>query len=375
MLYQKATQSTRQAFFIAGFALASWAPLIPLTKQRLNLEEGRIGTVLLAFGLGSLLMMPLSGSLAARYGARKVFCYAFISILLTLPALTMISSFPLLMLVLFLFGAGIGAMDVVVNIHAVHVEKHLKRPIMSGMHALFSLGGLIGAGTVSLLLSLNLIPILCIFLVMVLLGIVMLRTQTGLLKIIEKDDAPLFVLPQGKVIFLGIFCCIAYLVEGSMLDWSGILLNIQYHLPLNQAGLGYTAFAITMTIGRFLGDFTIKRLGEKNVFFGSSLATLIGLILLVSSTQLWGAILAFLIIGLGISNLAPLLFTASGQQEKMSDTAAVAAVSTMGYTGILLGPALIGGLAHMSSISTAFMVIGTLFLLLTISAFIFKIKI
>lgn len=375
MLYRKAVNSSRLAFFIAGLALASWAPLIPLTKERLNLEEGGIGTVLLAFGLGSLLMMPISGSLAARFGCRTIFTLMFFCMLLTLPCLAMLHVLPLLMIALFFFGGAIGAMDVVINIHAVTLEKNLDKPIMSSMHALFSLGGLVGAGSISLLLNFGFSALFCVLVVIIFLSTLMLITYSGMMNIAEKDDTPFFVLPKGKVIFLGAFCCIAFLIEGAMLDWSGILLSTQHHLATNQTGIGYTLFAVTMTCGRFMGDTIMKKLGGKKVFLVSSLATILGLCLLILSTQLWITALAFLVIGLGISNFAPLLFTAAGQQTDMSDSTAIAAVATLGYAGILLGPALIGGIAHVSSIYGAFASIALVFILLTIMFISLKIKI
>ncbi|AOK46864.1 MFS transporter [Burkholderia sp. MSMB617WGS] len=346
--------ATRKAFFIAGCSLASWAPLIPLTKQRLQIENGAMGAVLLAFGLGSLLMMPISGMLAARYGCRRIFALAVLLVLATLPALVSLNAALPLAGVLFLFGAGIGAMDVVVNIHAVATEKRVQRPIMSGFHALFSLGGIVGAGVVSALLALGATPLFVVVLELLFIGLLTLSTWNGLSNEAERGDTPFFVLPLGSVIVLGFLCCVAYVMEGSMLDWSGILLSSQRDLDVNRAGLGYTLFAVTMTTGRFFGDKVVGLFGAKRVFIGSALLATSGFVLLVSSSSLWMLAAAFLLIGLGVANIAPMLFTASGNQSAMPDSHAVAAVSTLGYSGILIGPAMIGGLAHALSLAGAF---------------------
>lgn len=360
----KPIAATRKAFFIAGFSLASWAPLIPLTKERLQVDNGMMGIILLAFGLGSLLMMPLSGMLAARFGCRRIFTLALLLVLATLPALVTLDTVAPLALALFIFGAGIGAMDVVVNIHAVIVEKYVQKPIMSGFHALFSLGGIAGAAAVSLLLSWEIQPSKVVMMVIALLGLIMLLAWSGLMDEKQRRDTPFFVLPKGSVLLLGLLCCIAYVMEGSMLDWSGILLISQHNVDVRQAGLGYTLFAITMTVGRLLGDRVIKTFGAKRIFIGSALLATSGFIVLIVSNALFITALAFLLIGLGVANIAPMLFTASGQQKDMPDALAVAAVSSLGYSGILMGPAVIGFVAHLSSLIGAFIFVTLLSIIL-----------
>lgn len=354
VLIQQPIQATRKAFFIAGFSLATWAPLIPLAKERLHVDHGAMGAILLAFGLGSLLMMPLSGLLAARYGCRRVFTSALLVVLLTMSALVLLDQVLAMALALFVFGAGVGAMDVVVNIHAVITEKRAEKPIMSGFHALFSLGGIMGAGLASALLASGVSPLHVIFMVQALLLLLILSAWQGLLNESQPRDTPFFALPHGSVIMLGALCFIAYIMEGAMLDWSGILLLGLPDIHASQAGIGYTLFAITMTIGRFTGDRLIGRFGQRRVFVASALLATCGFAMLVLGASLWGLACAFLLTGFGLANIAPMLFTATGRQQAMPDALAVAAVSTMGYSGILLGPAMIGGLAHLFSLIGAF---------------------
>jgi predicted MFS family arabinose efflux permease len=154
--------STRIAFLCAGFGMAAWAPLVPFAKARAGLDDGMLGLLLLCLGAGSILAMPLSGALASRLGCRLVLLVSFIVVLLTLPVLATASSLPVLALALFLFGAGIGSADCVMNIQAVIVERDSGRSMMSGFHGLYSLGGIIGAGGVSLLLGLGATPLLAV---------------------------------------------------------------------------------------------------------------------------------------------------------------------------------------------------------------------
>ncbi|MFD0706325.1 MFS transporter [Photorhabdus akhurstii] len=364
-LVKQPIMATRAAFFIAGFSLASWAPLIPLAKERLQLDNGAMGLLMLAFGIGSFIMMPIAGMLAARFGCRKIFTLCALIVLVMLPGLSVLPTPLTLACVLFVFGAGIGAMDVVVNIHAVMVEKMAQRPIMSGFHALFSLGGIAGAGSVSALLSLGISPLQVMVMAVLLIILLLLAVWGGLLNEAEAGDTPFFAVPHGIVILLGFLCFVAYIMEGSMLDWSGILLTSVHNISSHQAGIGYTLFAIAMTSGRFMGDKIITLYGHQRVFISSALLATSGFILIYSASTAMILGLSFLMIGAGLSNIAPMLFTASGQQKIMPDSLAVAAVSTMGYSGILLGPAIIGGLAHIVTLHGAFACIA----LLSISLF------
>ncbi|MFE8663972.1 MFS transporter [Serratia nevei] len=360
----QAIVATRKAFFIAGLMLAAWAPLIPLARDRMIADNGTMGLVLLAFGLGSLLMMPLSGILAARFGCRLIFTVATGLVLVTLPALVLADTPLYLATFLFIFGAGIGAMDVVVNIHAVRVEKLAERPIMSGFHALFSIGGIAGSSIVSLLLSYGLTPLLTVILLIAGVLLLLLRTASSLLREPESADTPLFVLPRGIVILLGFLCFIAYIMEGAMLDWSGILLTSANHLAAQHAGIGYILFACAMTAGRLSGDRLIKVFGRFQVFLFSSLIATLGYGCVIVGGHLMIMLAGFFLVGCGLSNLVPILFTAAGRQQVMPGALAVAAISSIGYSGILMGPALIGAVAHLYSLAGAFTLVTILSLFL-----------
>ncbi|MBA0020670.1 MFS transporter [Xenorhabdus nematophila] len=352
--------ATRISFFIAGFSIASWAPLIPLVKERLGLSDGSMGLLILVFGIGSFIMMPIAGMLATRFGCRKVFTFFALLAILLLPGLSVFSTPLTLACALFVFGAGIGATDVVINIHAVNIEKRVHQPIMSGFHALFSLGGIAGAGMVSLLLFMGVPPFQVTVAVALFVILLLLPAWNGLLENTETEDTPFFALPRGIVILIGSLCFVVYLMEGSMLDWSGILLSSVHNMNSHQAGFGYTLFAITMTCGRLLGDKIIAVCGYRRVFLGSAILATLGFVLIYLASGPLQLAISFLMIGAGLSNLAPMFFTASGQQNVMPDALAVSAVSTMGYSGILLGPAIIGGLAHQVTLHGAFACIALL---------------
>lgn len=353
----KLISSTRIAFFVVGFILASWAPLIPILKYKLGISDGDLSILLIAFGVGSISSMFVSGVLAAKFGCRIIYLFSVILATVLLPVIMTIDNFLLIALFISLFGASVGAMDVIVNIQAVQVEKIADRSLMPRFHALFSFGAFIGVCTTSLLLLIGLTANLCLLLTAVIIATLLRRSVPNILREVETSSSNNFVFPKGKVILLGLLCFIAYIVEGSMLDWSGVLLVDQHAVSIRYSGIGYAVFSVTMTIGRFYGGYFVDNLGKSKTFLISSFLAFIGLIMLWLSSGLSIAVLAFLMIGLGVANIAPLLFTAAGNQSVMPVTLAVAAISTIGYSGILMGPGIVGAIAHFSSISDAFLVL------------------
>ncbi|HEY0587240.1 MAG TPA: MFS transporter [Pseudoduganella sp.] len=346
---QRHRLSTRLAFLTAGLAMSAWAPLVPYAKERLQLAEGPLGLLLLCLGLGSLLAMPLTGALAARFGCRKVVLWSALVVSLALPGLALAPTPFLLGLVLFVFGASLGTMDVAMNVQAVIVEKASGGALMSGFHGMFSLGGFAGAGSMALLLW---------------------HASPDLLHEPEArgDDTPAFVMPHGAVIFIGALCFIVFLAEGAMLDWSAVFLTAERGLEEGRAGLGYAAFAVAMTVGRLTGDRVVGRFGGRRVLLAGGLCAAAGFFTAVFSPTPAVALAGFVLVGLGASNIVPILFTAAGNQRAMPASLAIAAITTIGYAGILAGPAMIGFVAHLSSLDLAFSVLGGALLLVAASS-------
>ena len=365
--------STRIAFFIAGFGIAAWAPLVPYAKARAGLDEATLGLLLLCLGAGSILAMPISGVLATRYGCRRVFSAGTLLICLALPLLATVSSVPLLIATLFLFGAGLGAVDSTVNLQAVIVERASGRTMMSGFHGLFSVGGIAGAAGVSALLALGLTPLWAIMVVIVLILAALIKAAPHLLPYGSESNGPAFAVPHGVVLFIGLLCFVVFLAEGSMLDWSAVFLTADKQIDEAYAGLGYAAFALTMTVGRLLGDTIVSRLGARRVIVLGGLFAAAGLVLATLAASWQVALVGYGLVGIGCSNIVPVLYTAVGKQTLMPMSIAVPAITTLGYAGILAGPAAIGFIAHASSLSTAFLLIATLLVAVAISGRILRV--
>jgi predicted MFS family arabinose efflux permease len=352
--------ATRIMFFVIGFAAGAWAPLVPFARQRLALNDGALGLLLLCLGLGSIVAMPLAGALAARMGCRRVLVVAGAVTCLVFPLLATIGSALLFGAALFAFGVGIGSLDCVINIQAIAVERESGRAMMSGFHALYSLGGFAGAGAVSGLLTLN-VALLCLALAAsLLMALAIAAAWPGLLARRSEDHAAPLVAPRGVVLVIGAFCFVVFLAEGSALDWSAVFLRAVRQVAPAAAGLGYAAFAVTMTSGRLVGDRLVSRLGlRRAVIAGASLAAA-GLVVATLAPGWISTVVGYGLVGAGCSNIVPALFTAIGRQSAMPESQAVAAVSVLGYAGILVGPAGIGLVASATSLGIALLVVAAM---------------
>ena len=365
--------STRIAFFIAGFSIAAWAPLVPYAKARAQLNEGTLGLLLLCLGVGSIIAMPMAGALASRYGCRRVLSAGTILLCLAQPMLATVSSIPLLIAALFLFGAGLGTVDSTVNLQAVIVERASGKTMMSGFHGLFSLGGIVGAAGVSGLLGLGFSPLQATLVVIVIMALALLKAGPHWLPYGSESSGPPFAIPHGVVLFIGCLCFIVFLAEGAVLDWSAVFLSAERGLDEAYAGLGYAAFALTMTAGRLSGDRIVRRLGAARVIVAGGALAAAGIFLATLSPAWEMSLLGYALVGAGCSNIVPVLYSAVGKQTVMPEHIAVPAITTLGYAGILAGPAVIGFIAHGSSLATAFLLIGGLLAAVAVSGKILRV--
>ncbi|RRV07365.1 MFS transporter [Pseudomonas sp. v388] len=359
--------STRIAFFIAGFSIASWAPMVPYAKARVGLDDGTLGMLLLCLGVGSIISMPMAGALAAKYGCRRLLVASTVLICLCLPLLATVSSLPLLVATLFIFGAGMGGVDCTANVQAVIVEKASGKTMMSGFHGLFSLGGIVGAAGVSGLLALGMSPWVAMCVVVVLTLLALAKATPGLLPYGSASDGPAFAIPYGVVLFIGLLCFTVFLAEGAMLDWSAVFLSSLRGVDTAYAGLGYAVFAVTMTLGRLFGDAIVHRVGSTRVIILGGLCAAAGLAIATLVPAWEAALLGYALVGAGCSNIVPVCYSAAGRQKTMPESVAIPAITTVGYAGILVGPAAIGFVAHISSLEVAFMIVAVMLLGVAIS--------
>jgi predicted MFS family arabinose efflux permease len=360
--------ATRLSFLVAGFGIACWAPLVPFAKARLSVDDGTLGLLLLCLGIGSVAAMLVTGILSARYGSRPFIIAGGLGLAALLPLLAIAGSPLTLAVSLLAFGAALGSIDVAMNIHAVEVERAAGRLLMSGFHALFSIGGFAGSAVMTTLLSLRLGLLASTLVCSVLMLVAMLIAWPRLLRSVEAHDGPLFVLPHGIVVLLALLAAVTFLVEGALLDWSALLVVGAGLVAPAQGGIGYMLFSIAMTTGRLGGDAVVARLGDRATLIWGSLLTVAGFVVLLLAPVAIVAMAGFLLIGFGASNLVPILFRRAGTQNVMPVGLAVAAITTTGYAGILVGPAAVGFVAKLAGLPAAFWMLAALMLLVTLSA-------
>ncbi len=265
-------------------------------------------------------------------------------------------------------------MDVAMNAHGVLVEKKLGKTVMSSFHGLFSLGGLIGASIAALMLSSGLSPVVHTLIMAAVLLVLALSTVSRLLpkeaEVTNKatSEEPVFVKPTGPLLGLGLMAFFILMVEGAMGDWTAIYIENFPEVTAALAAAGFAAYSLTMAIGRLTGDFVIHRIGKVVVVRYGILISAGGLLLAALTTSAWLAIVGFGLVGIGLSNVVPTLFGAGGNVEGIDAGRGIAAVTTSGYTGFLVGPPLIGFIADATSLSVSFLLLTACFLLVSFFA-------
>ncbi len=348
-------RSTRAAFLLTGFGMACWAPLVPYARDRLHLDEATLGLLLLCLGLGSMATMPLAGALTARLGCRRVIIGMGLLVAVSLPLLATVAQVSLLAGALAVFGGGFGGLCVGINVQAVIVEQASGRALMSGFHGMFSIGGIIGSGGMTALLWAGFSPLSATLCAVAAMSGLLFACERHLLSHAGGDRTALFALPRKVVLFIGVLCFIIFLAEGAMLDWSAIVLTTLHGMSRSSAGSGYAVFAVAMSVGRLTGDRVVQRIGGRRVLAVGASCAATGLIVAVVAPPTAAALVGFGMVGLGSSNIVPVLFSVLGRQQAMPANLAVAAASTLGFSGILTGPALIGLVARATSLPVAFL--------------------
>lgn len=350
-------------FLMNGFVAGSWAPKIPEFKDRLGIGEGVLGLLILGFGLGSLVLMPIAGGLIARVGSEKVAKATALVLSPLLLVLTLMPDISTAAVVLFLLGGFVGGMDVAMNANAVEVERSMRRAIMSSCHAYWSLGGLIGAGIGGFLMArVGVLPhaIAVTALCLVILAIawpMILADQPHAAAAKEKLRLPMTPLPW----LIGIMALFSMVPEGAVLDWGALYLRNELGASTELSGFGFAAFSATMATMRFAGDHVRDLLGARRTLRICTVTALAGLVVAGLAPNAPLAILGFAIAGIGISNMVPIAFSAAGNMPGLRPGIGLAVATTMGYSGILFAPSLIGLIAEHTGFAIVFTLIPVLF--------------
>ncbi|MCL7998486.1 MFS transporter [Brucella sp. 21LCYQ03] len=352
-------------FLMNGYIFGGWAPKIPEFAARLGLDTSGVGLMILVFGIGSLLMMPLSGALSAHRGSgwvSKLFSIGLI------PALLFIELAPNIItaaMMMFYFGGMIGAMEVAMNTNAVGVEKNMRRAIMSSCHAFWSLGGLLGAATGGFLIAQFGATVHAVVATIVSACLLVFAWPS-----IAADkfhhpngEKQKLVLPLHPLPWLvGFIALFSMIPEGAILDWSAFFLRDELGASVMVASFGFAAFSLTMSIMRFAGDIVRDHFGAiKTLRFCTSIA-IIGMLIVGLSSHPYAVIFGFAICGIGISNMVPIAFSIAGNIPGINPSVGLSIATTMGYSGMLVAPSLIGFVAKHSGFSVVFLSLPVLLL-------------
>jgi len=341
-------------FFVNGFVLASWIARIPAITDKLDLSEGQLGTALLGTAVGAIGAFPFAGRLIGNFGSARVTMAFGLALTVSLLPIAFAPNLPLFFLALVFAGASNGGMDVSMNAQGVEVERVWQRPILNSMHGFFSLGGLAGAGVGAGAAALDLGLPLHFALITILGAAALLWARLAMIpddpSAHEGEETPVFALPPLAMVPLGFVVACAAIGEGAMADWSALYLRENLGTNAGVAALGFAAFSATMLAGRFTNDMLVARFGPERIVRTGSFVAGIGLALgLLINTPL-AVMVGFGAVGLGLSGVFPLGISAAADQPGIARGRAVAAMATMGYTGFLAGPPLLGWVAEATSL-------------------------
>ncbi|TWP47241.1 MFS transporter [Lentzea tibetensis] len=365
----RAARFVTTAVFVAhAIGFGAWTPHIPLVKDRLDLSEATLGFALFGASVGSVAAMLLCGPVIARCGSRRVTAIALVAYALTNPLLGLAWSPLSLFVALTLWGGAQGLLGVAMNSQAVTVERAYPRPIMSSIHAFWSLGAFLGVtiGSVFIRFGFDLAQ------QMVVIAAVFVLATWPLARPMLTDRVEVeqhrLALPwrDRRLLALGGLMFAALLVEGAVGDWSAVYLRESLGAPESLSGLGYSVFAMTMFTGRALGDRWVGRFGARRVLGTLALVGGSAMAVALMIGSFWPAVAGFTVIGIGLSCNVPVMYSAAAGEADGHAAHAIAAVSTAGWAGLLIGPVLIGMLAHVTSLPIA---LGLLPLLCLVVAF------
>lgn len=345
-------------FFFYGLSYASWASRIPTIQQNLHLSETQLGTVLLGMPVGSFLTLPLSGFLVSKIGSRKVIMFASILYSCMLAGIGFSQNIFQLSASLFLFGSFGNMMNISINTQAINLEEMYGKRIISSFHGVWSVAGLGGAFLGSYLLGRSFavhwhfLIIACIaFIAFVVSTVNLIHDKPSH----QKKKA--FTLPDKAFLSLGLIAFCSMMCQGAMFDWSGVYFKKVVQADREWIGAGYTAFMIAMTATRFITDWLTHHIGFKKIIIWCGIFTAIGLIIAVALPYVFTATLGLLLIGIGVSPTVPLVFSAAGKSKELSPGVAIAAVSTLGFVGLLIGPPMIGFVAGATTLKISFVIL------------------
>ncbi len=354
--------ASRAQFFSSGFIFATWGVHVPTVKAHYGVDEAQLGLAMLAAGAGAMLGLTSAGRWIGRHGPRRMAALCGCVYALLLSGLIAMPGYAALLGLLAVFGLVTSVFDVAINTEAAQLELQGGKPLMSGMHGMFSLGGMAGAASGSAALAAGLGAQMHLLLVAGVMVLVVAVSSTHMLpKPVVAGDAAnadhSFLLPRGTLAVLGVLAALGLIAEGAIYDWSVLYMQQEIGSPQQQAALAYASFSAAMAAARFGGDAMRARFSPATLLLGSGLLAAAAMTLVLLTDLPWLALAGFAGVGVGFANVVPILFSASAKVPGIEPARGIAAVSAVAYMGFMAGPAVIGLLARASSLTAALYVV------------------
>jgi MFS family permease len=341
-------------FLLAGFCFSSWASRIPTIKGTFNYNDAELGTILLFMPISSLMGLPISGWLVARFDSRIPMTFAFLLLAASICGIGLASSTPLLIASICLFSFSTRIMNIAMNTQAIHLQKQFDKKINGSFHGLWSTGGIIGVMFTTLLVAfkiaigLHLVTVSIITLIVTLLGYKFL---------LKNDRAPAgnklkLGKPDPYIVYLGVIVFFAAICEGGMFDWSGVFFKEVIGIEIFT--WGYLTFMICMATSRFASDILMEKIGMAKLYIISACLIISGIAISVLFPVFWPSLLGFCLVGFGTASIIPMTYLLAGNSVKYSPGLAISLIATYSIVGMLIGPPMIGYIAHAFGLRLAF---------------------
>ena len=365
-----ASRALRTQFFVLGVMFATWGVHVPTVKSHYGLGEQALALAMLAGGAGALLALAQAGRIVGRFGPSAVAGTMGVLCCASVACLLAFSSYAALLIVMLGFGITGSLLDVSVNVEATEIERLSQRPLMSGFHGMFSLGGMAGAGLGSAAPALGLTAQGHLFVATGLGAVCALVASRAMLPVepgAADEKRPLSI-PRGPLLLLGVLASMGLIAEGAMYDWSVLFMKQERGSQASTAALAYASFSGAMAVGRFGGDWVRARMSGTKLMRASGVLGAAGMALALAVPSPVVALAGFALVGLGLSNVVPVIFSAASQVPSVSSAHGIAAVSGVGYLGMMAGPPLIGLIAEHSSLTAGLVVVVVFAVFMALSA-------
>jgi MFS family permease len=349
-------------FFISGFGYSTWASRIPTIKQQLHLNEAQLGTVLFALPIGLMFTMPITSRLLSTYSSRIIMLIGSLFLSIVLALIGFSSNMLQLIIMLFCFGSARNLMTLSINTQGVAVQALYRKSIMATFHGIWSLAGFSGAAVGLLMVYFNVATSWHFTIVSIVLTIFTLYfiKDTVYQVPVKQDRKPVFSLPDKYLIKFSFICFASMACENTMYDWSALYFQKEINPDKTLATAAFVIYLVAMTTGRFVGDRLVTRLGIKTVLKFSGIFIFFGLMTAVFLPYTATVALGFILVGLGVSCIVPMIFSLAGKSKSMSSSSALASISTIGYLGFVLVPPFVGYIAQTASLRLSFGIIALL---------------